>query len=151
MRQTLGFLFFMLFLAGFALVTLKNLRSAESVRRTEGEQSIVTIISGAWYDRSGSSGSPETAFVRFHQDGRISGFAGCNNFFGTFVATDKTLEVGPLGGTRKACPDLIMRQDMAFLRGIQSATAYRIDSNVLTLGEGGKTTLRLEFTPVALD
>jgi heat shock protein HslJ len=151
MRPAFGFLFFMLFLAGFALVTLKNLRSAESIRHTEGEQSIITIISGAWYDRSASSDDREAAFVRFHQDGRISGFAGCNNFFGTFVATDKTLEVGPLGSTRKACTDLIMRRESDFLRGIESATDYRIGSGMLTLSAGGIATLQLEFMPGASD
>jgi heat shock protein HslJ len=151
MRPALGFLFFLLFLAGFALVTLKNLRSAESIRPTEGEQSIVTIISGAWYDRSASSDDRQPALVRFRQDGKISGFAGCNNFFGTFVATDSTLEVGPLGSTRKACTDLIMRRELAFLRGIETATDYRIDSDMLTLSAEGITTLQLEFMPTGPD
>jgi heat shock protein HslJ len=145
MRQTLGFLFFMLFLAGLAFAMLKNLRSMESAGQDTDGNVPATIISGAWYAQSGGSDDEQRAFVHFQPDGKISGFAGCNRFFGTFVATDNTLEVGVLGTTRMACPDAIMRRETAFLQGIEAANGYQIDGRLLELRQDGNASLRLEL------
>jgi len=145
MRQTLGFLFFMLFLAGFAFVTLKNLRSAESQRNSDGNGDRISIISGSWIASSATAASDQQRFVRFHADGKISGFAGCNRFFGTFVATDSTLEVGSLATTRMACPQAVMKMEMAFLQELESATAYVIAARTMTLTGDNGTPLQLKF------
>ena len=144
MRQTLGFLFFMLFLAGFAFVMLGNLKSAESLR--EQGAGAVTIISGVWSDEKDGPGDQQAITIHFQADGRVTGFAGCNDFFGSFVATDKTLEIGPLGATRKACPAPIMQQETAFLAAIESTTDYYIDGSKLVLGDGERTTSRLTLS-----
>lgn len=135
----------MLFLAGFAFVTLKNLRTAESLRNANGENNDISIISGAWIDPSARTGNDQKTFVRFHPDGKISGFAGCNRFFGTFVATDSTLDVGPLGTTRMACPDAIMQQETAFLGEISAATGYLITGHRMTLESADERLLQLEI------
>lgn len=135
----------MLFLGGFALVTLKNLSTAESVRNANSENDSISIISGAWIDPSAHTGSEQQTFVQFHADGKVSGFAGCNRFFGTFVATDSTLDTGPLATTRMACPDAIMQQEMAFLSEIRDATTYRIAGHRMTLEATNGVVLELEF------
>lgn len=135
----------MLFLGGFALVTLKNLSTAESVRNANGENDSISIISGAWIDPSAHTGSEQKTFVQFHPDGKVSGFAGCNRFFGTFVATDSTLDVGPLATTRMACPDAIMQQEMAFLGKIGGAAGYQITGHAMTLQATDGIVLELEI------
>jgi len=135
----------MLFLGGFALVTLKNLSTAESVRNANSEDNNISIISGAWVDPSAHTGSEQETFVQFHPDGKVSGFAGCNRFFGTFVATDSTLDVGPLGTTRMACPDTIMQQEMAFLGEIEGASGYVISGHRLSLDTTNGMILELEI------
>lgn len=147
MRQMFGFLFFMLFLAGFAFVMLGNMKSAESLR----EQGAVSIISGVWSKETDGSGDQPARTIHFQADGKVTGFASCNNFFGSFVATDKTLEIGPLGTTRKACPEPIMQQETAFLAAIESTTAYYIDGSTLTMGDGERTTLQLRLSKDQLD
>ncbi len=144
MRQMFGFLFFMLFLAGFAFVMLGNMKSAESLR----EQGVgaVSIISGVWSKETDGSSDQQARTIHFQADGKVTGFAGCNNFFGSFVATDKTLEIGPLGTTRKACSEPVMQQETAFLAAIESTTAYYIDGSTLTLGDGERTTLQLRLS-----
>ncbi len=151
MRQAYGFLFFMLFLAGFAFVTLKNLRSAESQRNAEGNGDRITIISGPWNASSGSTGTGQQTFVQFHADGKISGFAGCNRFFGSFVATDSTLEVGSLATTRMACPQAVMQQEMAFLGEVESATTYVIAGLTMTLTSENGTLLQLNLGSIPDD
>ncbi len=36
-------------------------------------------------------------------DGQMSGFAGCNRFFGAFSMNDEALSLGPIGATKMAC------------------------------------------------
>ena len=134
----------MLFLGGFALVTLKNLSTAESVRNANTENDSISILSGAWVNPSVHTGSEQKTFVQFHPDGKVSGFAGCNRFFGTFVATDTTLDARPLATTRMACPDAIMQQEMAFLRKIEGATGYLISGHRMTLEGSDAIVLQLE-------
>ena len=141
----------MLFLAGLAFAMLKNLRSMESAGQDTNGNAPVTIVSAAWYERSSGSDDDQKAFVHFQPGGKISGFAGCNRFFGTFVATDSTLDVGPLGATRMACPDAIMRRETAFLQGIEAATGYHIDGRILELRQDGNSSLRLELVTTDTD
>lgn len=128
MRQTIGFLFFMLFLAGLAFAMLKNLRSTETL-----QEDGVNITAGDWMADTAEASSDQATFVRFQADGKISGFAGCNRFFGTFVATDSTIEISALGATRMACAEPVMRQETVFLESLQSATTYGISGHLLFL------------------
>lgn len=151
MKQAFGFLFFMLFLAGFAFVMLGNLKSAESMRVQGAAAAEVTLISAAWSDDMEESATRQARSVRFQADGKLTGFAGCNNFFGSFVATDKTMQIGALGATRKACPQSIMQLETSFLQALESANAYHIDANVLTLADGKRTILQLILSPIQDD
>ena len=135
----------MLFLGGFALVTLKNLSTAESVRNANSDDDSISIISGTWIDASAHAGGDQKTFVQFHPDGKVSGFAGCNRFFGTFVATDSTLDVGTLATTRMACPEAIMQRETAFLSEIGGATDYQIYGRRMTLEPTEGLVLELEI------
>lgn len=123
MNRILAFLFFMLFLAGIAFMMLQNMAGSKSTESS----TTATIISGAW-QRSGTA-----ANVQYQVDGKVTGFGGCNNFFGTYVATDTTIDVGPLGSTRKACPEDIMSAEYAFMQAVESAATYKIAGETLTL------------------
>ena len=142
MRQTIGFLFFMLFLAGLAFAMLKSLRSTEALR-----EDTVTIIAGDWMTTdTAEASSGQATFVRFHTDGKISGFAGCNRFFGTFVATDSTIEISALGATRMACAEPVMGQETVFLESLQSATTYGISGHLLILRLNEQKLLSLKLS-----
>ena len=64
-------------------------------------------------------------FANFQEDGTINGNAGCNNFFGTFKASDDgsfSLE-GSLGSTMMFC-DQFMDEESTFLSAMQSAKGF---------------------------
>jgi heat shock protein HslJ len=134
MRQMMGFLFFMLFLGGFALVTLKNMKAADTAKQDASSgQEVLTIVSGRWHDETAIATDGQETFVQFQADGRLIGYAGCNRFFGQYVATDSTIEVGPLGATRMACAPELMDREMAFLQMIESATEYTLANGSISL------------------
>lgn len=76
--------------------------------------------------------------------GRVSGFAGCNRFFGRFVFEDQALMVsGGLGLTRMACPPEVMTLEKSFSRALEEATRWSRSGSSLTLeGDGGKLVFR---------
>ncbi|MFP4274492.1 MAG: META domain-containing protein, partial [Paracoccaceae bacterium] len=53
--------------------------------------------------------------IAFDRDGRASGRATCNRYTGTAELSGEGLRLGPLAGTRMACPEALMAQERRFL------------------------------------
>ena len=83
--------------------------------------------------------------ISFDEATRVTGNAGCNRFFGSAQLGAQTLELGPLGSTRMACPDAIMDQEYRFLKALEASRRYRLDAgtNRLSLSDAqGNIVLR---------
>ena len=118
MKAMLGFLFFVLFLCGFAFVMLQGRQMAQ--QNLPGGGSGITGI--AWRPASiGAEPIPEDSgmFVQFEVDGSIKGHGGCNSFFGSFEKSDSDVSVGPLGATKMACEMQVMSRETAFMDALQ--------------------------------
>jgi heat shock protein HslJ len=50
------------------------------------------------------SAAPTLLFEK--EASKVGGFAGCNNFFSTYNLKENTLNFGPVGATKKLCPDM---------------------------------------------
>ena len=132
MKGVMGFMFFMLFLAGFALVLLQGRQSAESnlgegAAAWAGVEWQPVLIAGEAvpYDTK--------LMVRFVADGEAQGFAGCNDFGGSLQRTGSGIVVGPLHTTRKACADEVMQLETAFLNALQSAASIEASAGELKI------------------
>lgn len=64
---------------------------------------------------------------------RVSGNAGCNNYFGDYTITNNTLTLGELAATKKMCGEDAMQVEDMFLETMNKVGGYRIQDNVLTL------------------
>ena len=121
MKAMVGFVFFLLFLAGYALVTLWNMGE-------EAENSIPTVTelaASAWRpSHIGEMKLDEDSdlYVQFETDGNLGGFSGCNRFFGSYELSDNAISIEALGITRMACPSQVMSFEMSFVEALQSAT-----------------------------
>jgi heat shock protein HslJ len=140
MKAMMGFGFFLLFLAGIALVMLQG-RDMLRQNMPGGGASMTGI---EW--RPTRLGDDEIAadsdmFVSFEVDGSIKGHGGCNNFFGSLQTTDGGLSVGELGASRMACPSQIMDREMAFMKALQDTTQFEIGENSLQLLGAGDVLL----------
>lgn len=90
------------------------------------------------------AGSTLTAV--FGGDGRVSGSAGCNNYFGSYTVTGSTLSISSVGSTKMNCPGRgIMLQENTYLTSISKTAAYSISGNRLYLKDANGATL-LSFT-----
>ncbi|MFC1949034.1 META domain-containing protein [Chloroflexota bacterium] len=45
---------------------------------------------------------------------------------------------GPIGSTMMACPELIMEQELEYLRALESSESYETEGDMLRINYGGK-------------
>ena len=142
MNRILAFAFFMLFLAAMAFVMLRDMQTPDSAPDTAS----ASIIDGDWLPAA--RGGDDQTFVRFEADGKFGGFAGCNSFFGSYVATDTTLQTGNIGATRKMCPEPVMQQENQFLQQLQTAVEYSIKGNTMILVTADEQRMELQLREI---
>lgn len=121
MKSMMGFVFFLLFLAGFALVMLQG----RQLSQLGGGGAEITAIS--WRPVTiGEASIPEDSgiFILFEIDGSITGHGGCNRFSGSLEQSDSGIAVGQLATTRMACSDKIMNRESAFIEAVQKTTDF---------------------------
>ena len=132
MKAAMGFGFFLLFLAGIALVML------------QGREMARQNLPGGGAGMAGPEWRPVTIgdaavdqdtpmFVRFAVDGSVNGNGGCNKFFGSLESTDEGVAMGELGATRMACPPEIMDQEQAFMQALQDAVKFEMGDDSLQM------------------
>ena len=147
MKGVIGFLFFLLFLAGLFLVFLQG-KAITGAGLSTGGIELTAIRWRATYIGAEPVPADAGVWVQFEVDGSISGNAGCNSFFGSLEKTESGVKVGPLGATRMACPEPAMSRETAFLGALQQATAFEVaGQRMMSLDSEGN--LLVEFT--ALD
>jgi heat shock protein HslJ len=64
---------------------------------------------------------------------QATGFAGCNNFFGSYELDGSSLTFGPMGATRMACPDLETGLEASVFNALESARKWKIEGGDLLL------------------
>lgn len=132
MKAFVGFAFFLLFLAAFALALLMARQSS----RGDGADEPVPFTDIRWRPVAVGDGrfpDDTPAFMTIAADGTINGHAGCNRFSGVLLRTENGVEIGPLATTRRACPDSQMRLEAALLIALERARKLRADGDVLRL------------------
>lgn len=66
---------------------------------------------------------------------RVVGQAPCNGYFAQANRTGSEITLGPIGGTRRACPHL--QDEAAFFDALQGVTEVEETANRLTLSGAG--------------
>lgn len=144
MKAMVGFGFFLLFLAGIALVTLRNMSE-------EWESSVPTaeeLSANAW--RPSHIGEMEVdddsgIYVQFETDGQLGGNGGCNRFFASYRLEENKIKVNPISLTRRACPEPIMSNEKSFVQALQLATVVvGAEQRIAFRNDRGEPTLRLD-------
>ncbi len=83
-----------------------------------------------------SISSESQIFIDFASDGKISGFAGCNRYFGGWgylEGAKDTIRVWRTGSTRMACPEPVMTLEYRYLEEITRVSTFVIEGNELRL------------------
>lgn len=70
----------------------------------------------------------------FGADGRVTGFAGCNNYNAGYEADASRLKFTPAAATRKMCAsEDVMQQEQAFLKALETVSTLRFEGKRLDL------------------
>ncbi len=82
----------------------------------------------------------------FDNEGRITGSAGCNDYFGSYTLAGNSLSIHSIGSTKMNCPGRgIMLQEQTYLASLSKAAGFTINGNRMSLSDAKGTTL-LSFT-----
>lgn len=80
--------------------------------------------------------------LEFGADGRVSGSAGCNQYFAAYTVDESNLTISDAGSTMMACdPPEVMQQEADFLAALQSAATYSFDGEQLQIANADGATL----------
>jgi putative lipoprotein len=75
--------------------------------------------------------------LKFDSQGRISGLAGCNQYFGQYKLNGGNLKISNIASTRKACSEAVANQESLFLNALERAYQIRIDGPYLLIYSKG--------------
>ncbi len=84
---------------------------------------------------------PHEASVTFRSDDRITGNAGCNNFFGDLDIGDDSVDIGPIGITEMACVDRADWFDLFEVLSGELMVVVEGSTATLTSARGGSITI----------
>ena len=143
MKASVGFIFFMLFLAGIALVNLRGMKNRSDATIMAAPE----LANSAWRaTHIGEMRLPDdtTVSIHFKDESALAGHAGCNRYFGNYDLQDGIFNISSVGTTRMACPEPAASFELAFLAAIQNARSLaRTDSRMAMRDESGVVVLRL--------
>ena len=85
-----------------------------------------------------------TATLDLTQDGRLTGHAPCNSYFAEMTLQGEALDLGPIGATKMACPEMKGESDYFALLG-QMDSLIRTEDALTLRGAGHE----MVFAPLA--
>lgn len=97
--------------AALAMTSCRSAKEATPLSSMNGEWNIIEINGSAVVPMQGQ----QLPFIGFDTStGKVYGFSGCNRIIGTIDINAKagTIDLGALGSTRMACPDMTMEQNV---------------------------------------
>jgi heat shock protein HslJ len=100
----------------------------------EGVQWYLTEVSGL--PVSPITGVKQPSVMLDPAQKQATGFAGCNNFFGTYVLDRSSLTFGVIGATRMACPDLETGLEANVFNVLESTRKWKKADGELLLLDG---------------
>lgn len=82
-----------------------------------------------------TSGSDKDFFIQLQQEkSRLNGYAGCNNFFGTFELKEgNRITFSKMGSTMMACPNMTTEQEL--MKVLETVDNYTTDGKTLQLSK----------------
>lgn len=140
MKAIFGFGFFLLFLAGIALVMLQGRQMAQQNLPGGG----AGMTGTSWRPTLvGVESMPEDSgmSVQFGVDGSIRGHGGCNSFSGSLEKSESGVAIGSLAATRMACPESVMSRERAYIDALQNTKHFELGTGRLQLLDGDQVLL----------
>jgi len=98
---------------------------------------VLTSMNGTDLDEAFSERKPDLKINL--EDDKVSGFGGCNNYFGGIVLKGDSIKIGPLGSTMMACPS--MEAEHKYMGLLEKVEMFKVNDKELKLLYKGIPTL----------
>lgn len=82
-----------------------------------------------------------TISLEFVDESTAGGTSGCNNYSSSYELDGIRISFGPMAGTLKACPELVMAQEQAYRQALADAAFYEVSDQGLALFDANTTQL----------
>ena len=109
-----------------ALVIVGCAKLASDARKT---RPLATLAGSEWGPVDTQSAEQ---FIAFKSGGEITGYGGCNRFFGQYTQNGSSLAFGALASTKKLCGG-VMEAEAAFLKKLQDTRKFEATHLKLSL------------------
>ena len=118
-------LFSMLLILLISFNSCGNSNKANQKRPT-GEFNIITL--------GENSELPDNLTINFDTEiNKVSGYSGCNNYFGSFTLEEGSLTFGQMGSTRKMCFGDATKIEAEMLKMLSEINTFSFENNMLLL------------------
>ncbi|RUO39823.1 hypothetical protein CWE15_08685 [Aliidiomarina taiwanensis] len=91
---------------------------------------------------NGQDVSGENLHFTFHEDGKVTGYAGCNNFFGQYSATAGGIHFEQFGATKMACAESAMDLELELFEVFNTTDFVTMDNTGALVIVAGDKRLR---------
>jgi len=82
-----------------------------------------------------AEGQREMKFT-LREENKVTGYGGCNSFFGSYRNDASSLTFSQLAATRKFCAETMDRENL-FMKALSDAATYKLAEQTLRLFDGG--------------
>ena len=117
--------------------------SASDMNRIQGVSWYLTQVGGSPVSPMADGKQPHILLDPVKK--QVTGFAGCNNFFGSYELDGASLTFGPMGATRMACPDLETGLEMSVFEALESTRNWKKSDGELLLLDEDAVLARFSF------
>lgn len=129
---------YMLSLNLFTIVSCGNLNNTEHINTLD-------IISGTYHitDIAEFNALPENLTIAFDTiTNRVSGFSGCNRFFGTFIIEGNTITFNKIASTKMFCKPEANQVESQILQWLEKVNSFSLKGNILKLNSDKNTLIK---------
>ena len=85
-------------------------------------------------------------YIELTEDGKVSGFIGCNRLNGSYTIENETqIKFSQLGTTRMACPEMEMELEKEVLELLNTTDNFTLDDGKLMLNIGRRAPLAVFY------
>ena len=81
--------------------------------------------------------------ISFNEN-KVNGNSGVNNYFGSFEIKNNSIKIGPVGSTRMAGPENLMKIEFEYLKLLQDSKTIEFNNNLLILTTNDGKVLKFE-------
>ncbi len=134
------------------LLTILLLKSCGNTKATamQNNENITEALSGKYNVSILNSDAItiKTLTITFDEKtNKVSGFSGCNSFFGTYKTKKDSIIFSELGATRMFCENAENKIEQTMLDALSKTTSFHIDNNILSLQNDNDILLKASKDP----